>query len=155
MKIDANNTSLELNDIQSVSEIKDSGKGIKYFYVTVNDKTILFEANKMRTDLDKSGITHLRTLREFIITLMNSGSIIAELEEYPRGPYGGAVGYISFNGNMDLAITIRTACIENGKLTVNAGAGIVYDSDPEKERLETVNKAKAIQKALQLIEEQK
>jgi len=81
MKIDANNTSLELNDIQSVSEIKDSGKGIKYFYVTVNDKPILFEANKMRTDLDKSGITHLRTLREFIITLMNSGSIIAELEE--------------------------------------------------------------------------
>ena len=78
--------------------------------------------------------------------------IIAELENYPRGPYGGAVGYISFSGNMDLAITIRTACIENGKLTVNAGAGIVYDSDPEKERLETVNKAMAIQKALQLIE---
>ncbi len=81
--------------------------------------------------------------------------IIAELEEHPRGPYGGAVGYISFNGNMDLAITIRTACIENDRLTVNAGAGIVYDSDPEKERLETVNKAMAIQKALQLIEKQK
>jgi anthranilate synthase component 1 len=81
--------------------------------------------------------------------------IISELEEYPRGPYGGAVGYISFTGNMDLAITIRTACIENGKLTVNAGAGIVYDSDPEKERLETVNKAKAIQKALQLMASQK
>lgn len=80
--------------------------------------------------------------------------IIAELEEYPRGPYGGAVGYISFTGNMDLAITIRTACIENGRLRVNAGAGIVYDSDPEKERLETVNKAMAIQKALQLIEMQ-
>jgi anthranilate synthase component 1 len=80
--------------------------------------------------------------------------IISELEEYPRGPYGGAVGYISFSGNMDLAITIRTACIENGKLTVNAGAGIVYDSDPETERLETVNKAMAIQKALQLIAKQ-
>ena len=78
--------------------------------------------------------------------------IIAGLEKYPRGPYGGAVGYISFTGNMDLAITIRTACIENGRLTVNAGAGIVYDSDPEKERQETVNKAMAIQKALRLME---
>ena len=72
--------------------------------------------------------------------------------KYPRGPYGGAVGYISFTGNMDLAITIRTACTENGRLTVNAGAGIVYDSDPEKERQETVNKAMAIQKALRLME---
>ncbi|MBL0700441.1 MAG: chorismate-binding protein [Desulfosarcina sp.] len=77
--------------------------------------------------------------------------IISELEDEPRGPYGGAVGYISFNGNMDLAITIRTACIENGRLTVKAGAGIVYDSDPEKERVETVNKAMSIQKALQLL----
>jgi len=80
--------------------------------------------------------------------------IISELENEPRGPYGGAVGYISFTGNMDLAITIRTACIENGKLTVNAGAGIVYDSDPERERIETVNKAKAIEKALQLLNRQ-
>ncbi|MDP2645619.1 MAG: anthranilate synthase component I family protein [Desulfobacterales bacterium] len=80
--------------------------------------------------------------------------IIAELETDPRGPYGGAVGYISFNGNMDLAITIRTACIENGRLVVQAGAGIVADSDPERERCESVNKAMAIQKALQLIENQ-
>ena len=77
--------------------------------------------------------------------------IIAELEAEPRGPYGGAVGYISFSGNMDMAITIRTACISDGQLTVRAGAGIVADSDPEKERMETVNKAKAIEKALQLI----
>jgi len=77
--------------------------------------------------------------------------IIADLEQEPRGPYGGAVGYISFSGNMDLAITIRTACIENGRLTVRAGAGIVADSDPERERIETVNKAKAIEKALQLV----
>jgi anthranilate synthase component 1 len=79
--------------------------------------------------------------------------IIAELEKEPRGPYGGAIGYISFTGNMDLAITIRTACIENGLLTVRAGAGIVADSDPERERQETVNKAMAIQRALQLIHE--
>ncbi len=76
--------------------------------------------------------------------------IIDALEQSPRGPYGGAVGYISFSGNMDLAITIRTACIENGMLTVRAGAGIVADSDPETERLETVNKAMAIQRALEL-----
>lgn len=79
--------------------------------------------------------------------------IIAELEQNPRGPYGGAVGYISFSGNMDLAITIRTAIIENGRLTVQAGAGIVADSDPEKERIETVNKAMALQKAIELIQQ--
>ena len=77
--------------------------------------------------------------------------IIAELEAEPRGPYGGAIGYISFTGNMDLAITIRTATIQNGTLTVRAGAGIVADSDPERERVETVNKARAMQKALELV----
>ncbi len=79
--------------------------------------------------------------------------IIAELEKEPRGPYGGAVGYISFDGNMDLAITIRTAVIEGDKLIIRAGAGIVADSDPEKERIETVNKAKAIERALSLLNE--
>jgi anthranilate synthase component 1 len=78
--------------------------------------------------------------------------IIAELEREPRGPYGGAIGYVSFTGNMDLAITIRTACVEDGRLSVRAGAGIVADSDPERERQETVSKAMAIQRALQLIE---
>lgn len=77
--------------------------------------------------------------------------IIAELEDTPRGPYGGAVGYVSFSGNMDMAITIRTACIEDDRLTVRAGAGIVADSDPERERIETVNKSMAIQRALQLL----
>jgi anthranilate synthase component I len=81
--------------------------------------------------------------------------IIAELEQIPRGPYGGAVGYISFHGNMDMAITIRTACIENNRLTVQAGAGIVADSDPERERQETVNKAMAMQKALELVSKSK
>jgi len=78
--------------------------------------------------------------------------IIAEMENEPRGPYGGAVGYVSFNGNLDLAITIRTACVENGTLTVRAGGGIVADSDPELERIETVNKSKAILKALLLLQ---
>jgi anthranilate synthase component 1 len=78
--------------------------------------------------------------------------IIAELENQPRGPYGGAVGYVSFSGNLDMAITIRTAIVEDGRLTVRAGAGIVADSDPERERMETVNKAMAIQKALELLQ---
>jgi anthranilate synthase component I len=77
--------------------------------------------------------------------------IISEMEREPRGPYGGAIGYISFTGNMDLAITIRTACIQGGELMVRAGAGIVADSEPERERQETVNKAMAIDRALQLI----
>ena len=77
--------------------------------------------------------------------------IIAELEPDARGPYGGAVGYISFSGNLDMAITIRTACIQEGELTVRAGAGIVADSDPQTEHQETVNKAMAIQKALALL----
>ncbi|MFP4649919.1 MAG: anthranilate synthase component I family protein [Desulfobacterales bacterium] len=80
--------------------------------------------------------------------------IISELEPEPRGPYGGAVGYISFHGNMDLAITIRTACISDGTLTVRAGAGIVADSEPEAEYTETVNKATAMGRALELIRNQ-
>ncbi len=75
--------------------------------------------------------------------------IIAEQEKAARGCYGGAVGYIAFNGNMDMAITIRTAVIEDGRLTVQAGAGIVADSDPESERVETVNKAMAVRRAIE------
>ncbi len=76
--------------------------------------------------------------------------IIAEMERTPRGTYGGAVGYISFSGNMDMAITIRTACVQDGVMTVRAGAGIVADSDPQREHQETVNKAMSVQKALAL-----
>jgi anthranilate synthase component 1 len=77
--------------------------------------------------------------------------LIAQYEATPRGPYGGAVGYIAFDGNMDFAICIRTAHIEAGRLTIRAGAGIVADSVPESERLETVNKARAVIRALELL----
>jgi anthranilate synthase component 1 len=77
--------------------------------------------------------------------------IIAECESRPRGNYGGAVGYLSFDGKMDFAICIRTAVVQNGKLTLQAGAGIVADSDPEKERQETINKAKAVARALEFL----
>ena len=76
--------------------------------------------------------------------------IIAELEHRARGVYGGAAGYISFTGNMDFAITIRTAVMEDGKLTVQAGAGIVHDSDPATELEECINKAKSVEMALEL-----
>jgi len=79
--------------------------------------------------------------------------IIAEYESTPRGPYGGAAGYISFNGNIDFAITIRTACIKDGRLTAQSGGGIVYDSVPELERMETVNKALGIERALNVLRE--
>lgn len=78
--------------------------------------------------------------------------IISDCEKHCRGPYGGAVGYISFSGNMDFAITIRTAIIEGDVLTAIAGAGLVYDSDPETERQETVNKAMSVQRALEMMQ---
>jgi anthranilate synthase component 1 len=74
--------------------------------------------------------------------------IISDLEREERGPYGGAVAYLSFDGNLDSCITIRTALLKDGKAYVQAGAGIVADSVPELEYQETVNKAKAMMKAL-------
>ncbi|NKB33513.1 MAG: anthranilate synthase component I [Pseudomonadales bacterium] len=78
--------------------------------------------------------------------------IIDELEPEKRGIYGGAMGYLGWNDNMDMAIAIRTAVIKNQKLYVQAGAGIVADSLPDKEWEETQNKARAIVRAVQLAE---
>lgn len=74
--------------------------------------------------------------------------IIEELEPSRRGPYAGAVGYIGFNGNVDTAIAIRTIVFHDGKASVQAGAGIVADSDPAREFTETENKAGALLNAL-------
>ena len=76
--------------------------------------------------------------------------LIGELENNKRGIYGGAIGYIDFTGNMDTCIAIRIAYKKNGKVFVRSGAGIVADSDPEKEYEECLNKAKASLKALKL-----
>ena len=75
--------------------------------------------------------------------------IIEELEGTARGPYAGAVGYLGFDGNLDTCITIRTLVQEGENVHVQAGAGIVYDSVPEREYEETQNKARALFKALQ------
>ncbi len=77
--------------------------------------------------------------------------IIEELEHARRGPYAGAVGYFDYAGNMDLAIAIRTLCQKGDRLYLQAGAGIVADSDPEKEWQETINKGKALMKAIEYV----
>ncbi|MCH8089321.1 MAG: anthranilate synthase component I family protein [Chloroflexi bacterium] len=74
--------------------------------------------------------------------------IIAELEPDQRGPYAGAVGYFSFSGNMDTCITIRTMVFSKGVAHVQAGGGIVADSVPQKEYMETVHKAQALMRAI-------
>jgi len=74
--------------------------------------------------------------------------IISELERSPRGPYGGAVGYFDFTGNMDFAITIRSIVVSGNKATIQAGAGIVADSVPEREFVETEHKMGATLKAI-------
>ena len=73
--------------------------------------------------------------------------IIDELEPHRRGVYAGAVGYFSADGGMDTCIALRTAVIKDGRMHVQAGAGVVLDSDPESERMETVNKAAALFRA--------
>ncbi len=78
--------------------------------------------------------------------------IIDELEQEKRGPYAGAVGYFGFSGNMDFCITIRTFVMKGEDLWVQAGAGIVADSVPEKEYEETINKAKGLRRAVELAE---
>ncbi|MEM9129969.1 MAG: chorismate-binding protein, partial [Pseudomonadota bacterium] len=73
--------------------------------------------------------------------------IIDELEPEKRGVYGGGVGYFSCNGDMDVCIALRTAVVKDSKLYIQAGGGVVYDSDPEAEYMETVHKAGAIRRA--------
>ncbi len=79
--------------------------------------------------------------------------IIFELENINRGIYAGAIGYLGWNGNMDTAIAIRTCVIRSNKLYIQCGAGIVYDSIPENEWEETINKGKAIIRALEKLRE--
>lgn len=78
--------------------------------------------------------------------------IIAELENEARGAYAGAIGYLGFSGNLNTCITIRTIIFKGGKAYIQAGAGIVYDSVPESEYVETVNKAMGSLKAIRLAE---
>jgi anthranilate synthase component 1 len=80
--------------------------------------------------------------------------IIEELEPSRRGPYAGSIGYFDFSGNMDMCITIRTIIFQNKKAYIQAGAGIVADSDPEKEFKETVSKARGMFRAIEMAEKE-
>ncbi|MBN2647938.1 MAG: anthranilate synthase component I [Thiotrichales bacterium] len=106
----------------------------------------------------KEGMTAMDVLRATFPAGTLSGApkirameIIDELEPVKRGIYGGAVGYLGWNGNMDTAIAIRTAVIQDNKLFVQAGAGVVADSVPQSEWDETMNKARAIFRAAQFV----
>ncbi len=108
----------------------------------------------------KSGLTAMDALRAILPAGTLSGApkirameIIDELEPVKRGVYGGAVGYLAWNGNMDTAIAIRTAVIKNGELHVQAGGGIVADSVPALEWEETLNKRRAMFRAVALAEQ--
>ena len=80
---------------------------------------------------------------------MRAMEIIDELEPTARGPYAGAVGYLDFSGNVDTCIAIRTLIVADGKAWVQAGAGVVADSDPETEYHECLNKAAAVLAAVE------
>jgi anthranilate synthase component 1 len=80
--------------------------------------------------------------------------IIDELEPHRRGPYGGAVGYVDFGGNMDTCIALRTLVLQGTTAYLQVGAGIVYDSVPALEREETINKARGLLRALEMAEKQ-
>lgn len=105
----------------------------------------------------KAGLSAMDVLRATFPAGTVSGApkiramqIINELEPVKRGIYSGAVGYLSFNGNVDTAIAIRTAVVKDGELTIQAGAGVVYDSVPQSEWDETLNKARAVFRAAAL-----
>jgi len=78
--------------------------------------------------------------------------ILDELEPVKRGVYGGAVGYLGWQGNMDTAIAIRTAVIKGGEIHIQAGAGVVADSVPQMEWEETLNKGRAVFRAVAMAE---
>ncbi len=108
----------------------------------------------------KQGLSAMDALRAILPAGTLSGApkirameIIDELEPIKRGVYGGAVGYLAWNGNMDTAIAIRTAVIKDGELHVQAGAGIVADSVPALEWEETLNKRRAMFRAVALAEQ--
>ncbi len=145
------------NDIGKVSKygsvvVKDLMHIEKYSHVMHIVTNVLGELRDDRTPFDAlmsvlpagtvSGAPKVRAME-----------IIDELENVKRGAYAGAIGYLSFNGNLDSCITIRTMVFKDGMAYIQAGAGIVADSVPENEYEETINKAKALLKSLEEVGE--
>ncbi|PCJ86932.1 MAG: anthranilate synthase component I [Thiotrichaceae bacterium] len=143
----------------------DAGRVSKTATVTLTDKMIVERYSHVMhivsnvTGELKEGLSAMDVLRATFPAGTVSGApkirameIIDEFEPVKRGIYSGAIGYLSWNGNMDTAIAIRTAVIKDKSLSIQAGAGIVYDSVPENEWAETMNKARAIFRAVSLAE---
>lgn len=141
----------------------DTGRVAKTGTVRLTDKMIIERYSHVMHIVSnvvgqlKDGMSALDVLRATFPAGTVSGApkirameIIDELEPVKRGVYAGAVGYLSWNGNMDTAIAIRTAVIKDGTLNIQAGAGIVADSVPENEWAETMNKGRAIFRAVAL-----
>jgi len=143
----------------------DAGRVCKTASVKLTDKMVVERYSHVMhivsnvTGQLKDGLNTMDVLRATFPAGTVSGApkirameIIDEFEPVKRGIYSGAVGYLSWNGNMDTAIAIRTAVIKDRHLSIQAGAGIVYDSVPENEWAETMNKARAIFRAVSLAE---
>lgn len=140
----ANFGSVELNDVMVVE---------KYSHVMHITSNVVGQL--------KPGLSAIEALRAGLPAGTVSGApkvramqIIDDVEPHKRGPYAGAVGYIDFNGNMDTCIALRTLVMKDGCIDVQAGAGIVADSVPEMEYQETLNKARALLKAIEIAESQ-
>ena len=144
----------------------DVGKISKIGTVEVTDKMIVERYSHVMhivsnvTGCLKDGLTDMDILAAALPAGTLSGApkirameIIEELEPARRGVYGGAVGYISFSGDMDLAIAIRCAVVKDKTVYIQSGGGIVADSDPELEWQETQNKAMAVVKAVRMVQQ--
>lgn len=136
------------NDIGKVSEIG-SVNVTKYMDIE-KYQHVMHIVSEVKGKLAK-GLTAIDVIKATLPAGTVSGApkiramqLLNEMESVRRGVYAGAIGYISIQGNMDLALAIRTMVVQNGKAYVQAGAGIVYDSVPESEYEETLNKARAL-----------
>ncbi len=144
----------------------DAGRVSQTGTVAVTDKMVIERYSHVMhivsnvTGSLKPGLSNIDVLRATLPAGTLSGApkirameIIDELEPVKRGVYGGAVGYLAWNGNMDTAIAIRTAVIKDGTLHIQAGAGVVADSVPRLEWEETMNKGRAVFRAVAMVEQ--
>jgi anthranilate synthase component 1 len=149
---------LARNDVGRVSEI---GSVRIQDLLSVERYSHVMHLSSTVTGTLRKGLTSFDALRAALPAGTLSGApkvramqVIDELEPQRRGPYGGAVGYIDFAGNMDTCIALRTMVIRGKTCDVQAGAGIVADSDPAAEYQETVNKSLSLLTALHVAETQ-
>jgi anthranilate synthase component I len=134
--------SIQLDDLMTVERYSHVMHIVSNVRGTLNDGMTAFDA--LRTALPVGTVSGAPKIRAM--------EIIDEFEPTRRGPYAGAVGYVDFSGNMDTCIALRTMVICGGKVHVQAGGGIVADSDPASEYQETINKSKALLRAIEVAE---